>query len=150
MSVERDFLVRVLLDNVEAIHFCEMLGEISQVWDDLIDKRAGPTDEDINGAFWKALIALPMHPFYREHQELLAPLMQSAALAWFDSNELSSGTKDDATLAWFLRDMLTNVVVHCALIVGGYDWVREVGPLIRKFFHEETIGEYLVEHGWEV
>jgi hypothetical protein len=30
-----------------------------------------------------------------------------------------------------------------ALIVGGLDWAREVGPAIRRWAHEETFAQYL-------
>jgi hypothetical protein len=42
-----------------------------------------------------------------------------------------------------LRGAYIDVLSASALIVGGLDWAREIGPDIRRWAHEETFEQYL-------
>jgi len=68
--------------------------------------------------------------------------MALAISDWFSSNELELGSDHDRNLAFVLRDRLASVVVQCACLVGGYAWMREVGPEIHRYFMDETLEEF--------
>lgn len=143
---EREFLQQVLRGNVPAIQFCETLFRISQTLDDLIDGDKPVTGQDVYRAFWEALIDLPGNPFYRQHEPALRPLMAVSLQDWRDSVTLErKGDRHGRTLAFVLRDQLTGIVVQCAGIIGGFDWMQQVSVEIRRHFHEDFLDEYLAE-----
>ena len=141
---EHLFLNQVLRECAPAVAFCEQLFRISQVLDDLIDKDKPVSDLAITKAFWLALIELPANPFYRQHEPYLRPLMAAALQDWMDATCLERlGGDHGAHLAFVLRDQLTAVVVQCAYLVGGYDWMQSVSVQIRQHFHEDSLGDYM-------
>lgn len=145
-SDEREFLQHVLQGQHAPILFCETLFRISQALDDLIDKDRPISDDAIYEAFWEALIELPANPFYRAHEPYLRPLMAAALQDWRDSVRLErSGKHHSRTLAFVLRDQLTSVVVQCAYLVGGRDWMQKVSEEVRLHFHEDALRDYLDE-----
>lgn len=143
---ERAFLQRVLKDQAAPILFCEMLFRISQTLDDLIDGDKPVTGDAIYRAFWDAMIEVPANPFYRQHEPALRPLMAAALQDWRDSVCLERhGDNHGRTLAFVLRDQLTSLVVQCAGIVGGFEWMQQVAVEIRRHFHEDALADYLNE-----
>lgn len=141
---ETEFLNTVLRGEQAAVRFCLTLFSISQTLDDLIDKDREATEFEIFSAFWNSLIELPANPFYRQYEPYLRPLMASAMQDWRDSVALErSGSEHCKTIAFVLRDQLTSVVVQCAYLVGGQNWAATVGPDIRNYFHDETLGDYI-------
>ena len=143
---ERAFLQRVLQGQAAPILFCEALFRISQTLDDLIDGDKPVTGDAVYRAFWEALVDLPGNPFYRQHESALRPLMAAALQDWRDSVTLErAGDHHGRTLAFVLRDQLTGVVVQCAGIVGGFEWMQQVSAEIRRHFHEDALVDYLAE-----
>lgn len=135
---------KVLKGNVDAIHFVDTLGFITQVWDDLIDKdNAKLTANEINKAFWCALVEIPQNPFFILHHKEFIPLFRDYINAWLDANELEKTNKHGKTIAFVLRDLGSGIVHQCAYLIGGYDWMREVSLLIRDTIFDETIEEYM-------
>ncbi len=143
---ERAFLQHVLQGQAAPILFCESLFRISQTLDDLIDGDKPVPGQAVYRAFWEALIDLPGNPFYRQHESVLRPLMAAALQDWRDSVTLElAGDHHGRTLAFVLRDQLTSLVVQCAGIVGGFDWMQQVSTEIRRHFHEDALEDYLGE-----
>lgn len=140
---EREFLADVLRGEVGAIAFCELLGSVSQTWDDLFDRDTDASKDRVNAAFFNALIVLPRNPFYQRHFDSLHPLLEAAAMDWMSANDLEQGSEHDRTLAFVLRDSLVSVVIRCAAIVGGYEWAIARAAEIRRFFHDETLEQYI-------
>ena len=145
MRNQKELLNRVLLGDQPAIAFCETLFSISQTWDDIIEQDLY-RDYDVNRMMWEALIALPNNPFYQQYFDILNPLMQAAIIDWMDSDELCKGTKEEKVAAYVLRDSLTNIIIHCARLVGGFDWMREVSMEVRGALYDEPFDDYLKEH----
>lgn len=143
---EYGFLNEALLGDQYAIEFCRSLFRISQVWDDLIDGDEAVDAESINAAFWEALVTIPLNPFYRNNFTTLQPLVQAAIIDWLAANDLERGSQQEQVVAFVLRDTLTSIITHCALIVGGYQHMRDVNPVVRRKLHDESIAEYLQEH----
>jgi hypothetical protein len=136
-NTERKFLLRVLMGNEAAADFVVMLGRISQLFDDLYDGDAEVGRERLLAGMFDVLVAMPSNPFYRAYFDQLQPLMASALNDWADANALEQGSAHDRHIAWVIRDNLSAVVSHCALLVGGPSWQRRVSPDIRRFVHDD-------------
>lgn len=61
--------------------------ELTNVWDDLIDKDHEVPDSIINGAFYCALSEIPQNPFFARHRGYLQPLMDMMMTSYFCANE---------------------------------------------------------------
>ena len=137
---------KIFKDHPGAINFMNNIGYISQVWDDLIDKDKIVNDETINKAFWMALIEIPQNPFFITFHKELTANMRNGINDWFDANLLEqSKNPHKKMLAFSLRYTLVNLIQHCAYLIGGYDWMRKISPIVRSFFlnyHKETLEDY--------
>lgn len=144
-SNQNAFLERILCGNQLAISFCEELFEVSQVWDDLYDEDKEVSKETLNKVFWSLLITLPSNPFYQANFDVLNPLMQAAIVDWMDANELARGDVQQKCVAYVLRDSLSTILIHCARIIGGWDWMREVSVEVRDALYDEPLIEFMEE-----
>lgn len=141
---EQQFLAYVLQGQPQAIAFCHRLYATTQVIDDLIDKDRDVSDEELFRAFWDCLFELPINPFYRQHEIYLRPILATGFQDWWDSVKLErAGDNHARHVAFVLRDSLTSVVIQCAYLIGGYDWMQEVSETIRRHAHEDTLSEYM-------
>lgn len=140
---EPSFLRSVLRENESAVQLCQTLFSISQTLDDLIDGDTTVSGADVITAFWMAIVDLPRNAFYRKHEHELSPMLKMVLQDYVDSAALErSENERHKQVAFVLRDQLTSVVVQCALLVGGYDWMRKVSISIRDHFHEDTYADY--------
>lgn len=144
---EDAFLNRILRGDALAIAFCKELFKVSQVWDDLYDGDKAVDNETLNKAFWSMLISIPANPFYQKNFDILNPLMQSAIVDWMDSNELVSGDAQSKCAAYVLRDTISTLLIHCARLVGGWDWMREISMEVREALYDEPLINFMEEHG---
>jgi len=109
------------LADTSAKEFVCLLFNIFETWDDLVDKDKPLSDKDISDAFRRAIVYLPVNPFYNQHFGVLYPLVVSTITAWETSNSLHKIAESDAALAeaYTLRKLLITVVVECVRIVHG-------------------------------
>lgn len=146
-QTEEEFLEEVLLGNRDAIEFIDLIGQITQDWDDLYDEGAEPGHEKVNELMWAALVQLPVNPFYQRHFATLYPLVRQMIVDWFDANRLQEyGDEHALHIAFVLRDSSAGLLTTCAGLVGGYDHMRRVGPVIRAFCMDEPFEEFKEEH----
>jgi hypothetical protein len=143
-AMQREKWSLILKGNEPAMDFISMIGFISQVWDDLVDGESRPTD-DVNRAFWMALVGLEENRFYQCYRAELVPLMRSYINCWLDANTMERGDHHQKTVAFVLRDMVGDIVCQCAYLLGGYEWMREVSPKIRSIIFDESLNAYLEE-----
>jgi hypothetical protein len=136
-------IVHFVRGDMEAARFCDQFFYITQVWDDLADGDRVRTPEDIDRAFWLALVELPGNRFYLRHGAELRTLVAAFVQDWFAANVLERGDGHDRSLAFVLRDRVGGLIAHCALLAGGYAWARQVNPDIRRLVHDETLSDYL-------
>lgn len=134
-----------LLNNSEAIQFVVRVFRALHVWDDLIDRDKALTDDEINSVFWDLLIVLPTDPFYVRNIALLNSTLVNAIINWHIANRLErEGDEKDKSVAFILRGAYIDILSAAAFVVGGMRWVQEIGPAIRRWAHEETFDEYMV------
>ena len=134
-----------LLGNPEAIQFVVRVFRALHVWDDLIDRDKPLTDDEINSVFWDLLVVLPTDPFYTRNIALLSSTLVNAIVNWHVANKLErEGDDKDKSIAFILRGAYIDLLSTSAFIVGGMRWAQEIGPAIRRWAHEETFDEYMV------
>lgn len=134
-----------LLGNTEAIQFVVRVFRALHVWDDLIDRDKPLTDDEINSVFWDLLVVLPTDPFYVRNLALLSSTLVNAIVNWHVANKLErEGDDKDKSIAFILRGAYIDLLSASAFIVGGMSWAQEIGPAIRRWAHEETFDEYMV------
>ena len=143
-SAHKEIWQIVLRGDMEGVAFLDILFRVFRVWDDLID-RDRPVDENqINGAFWEALVELPQNMFYHRHFTKLNTTIASIANMWFDANQFErSGDGHQRRISFVLRNVCNDIIIQCAYLVGGYGWMRCVSPHVREFVHNESFESYL-------
>jgi hypothetical protein len=143
---DRDFLEMAFNGNQSAIDLALLLARVSHVWDDLIDRDKPVSNEQINQAFYAMLITLPSNQFFRDHADSLLPLMAVGAMNYEIANQYEAeGGKESLALAHVLRYSIADVLTAIALIIGGPDWVRQIGPEMRRRCQKDTLEDYLNE-----
>jgi len=139
---EQQMIQSALKGNQDAIGFCNIILQASQVIDDLIDQDKPVDARDIEAVFWNMLVALPCNAFYIDNLKQLTPLLQHALSDWFDANTLEKMGDGEQNIAFVLRDTISSLVIDCAYIVGGYAWGRKVSAEIRLHYHDESLTDY--------
>lgn len=142
---ETEFLNEALQGRREAVFLCQTLFRLSQVIDDLHDADKPVTKEQIHRMAWEALVELPSNAFYQQHFAALQPLIRGWLADWMDSCLLEQGDDHGKHMAFVLRDSIGAVVIHCAYLIGGYDWMRKVAVPVRQHIFEESLEAYMSE-----
>lgn len=92
-------LVTLQLDPA-AIDWLMRVYDAIQFLDDVVDGTPIPRAE-ADRAIWDLLIALPLHPFYRDNLSELSALMSTAILKWQASDRLErDGKAGPVTFVW--------------------------------------------------
>lgn len=140
----RNSLLHSWVDDVHAVNFLLTIGEVAEVWDDLIDGDCEVSDDKINRTFTTLLTQLPFNPFFDKYKFQLAPLMVTGINAWQDSNELAKGDETAKAMAYVLRDWYIELVMFVVYLLRGYDAMRKVSMEARKFFSQhESLQDYM-------
>lgn len=141
---KRDELLGEWLNyNLHARDFLIDIGQIAEVWDDLVDRDKPVDDDTINDLFVRLMFELPTNPFYAANAAYLRPLLMAGVNAWLDSTVLEKeGTPWATTWAYALRDWYMELVPACAFLIGGFEHMRRVSLEARRFFQAETLEEY--------
>lgn len=91
------------------------LWHVTQVFDDVADGDAVNRD-DLDGAIWKGLVAMPANPFFIAHQSTLQPVLATAIMKWKASDSAEkAGKADEKSFVWRAGyyDVLMCVVMLC-------------------------------------
>lgn len=124
---------------------------VAELWDDLVDKDREIPLSEINDVFMGLLFVLPTNEFFRKHQERLLPVMLMAVNAFYDSESLKKSENIRIRkIAFQLRFALIEVFKTCALIIGGWEHLRNVSQEMIEFYAYEDFEEWDVENGRRV
>ena len=134
---------KCLGDSPEAVHFVVTLFGACQVLDDLIDKDEETTDWDITNMFTSLLIEIPRNKFYKRHIDYLTPVLNQVMDDWKASVELEKGDEQKKQVAYILRSTYSNIITHCAYLLGGQERMDYAGRIVRQVAYSETFEEYL-------
>lgn len=111
----------------EAHRFLDIVYRAIEVWDDIIDRDNGVTDNDVHAAFTSLLIELPFNGFFQANKVTLAPMLQMVISTWHASNAMPREGAHGAH-GYVLRKEFIN---FCLMVIGMC-----VGPHVQ---HEATL-----------
>ena len=138
-----DRVAHVLRGDADAIAFFMGILSVCHFWDDLIDKDVAVSDEVVNSVMWIALIDIPNNPFYQRHRVELSAVMVNAIANWQAANRFErDGDLRQLQIAFIARSDYANVLLQCAYLVGGRDWMLEVTPVVRDQWTPEDFEAY--------
>ncbi|MCW7551071.1 hypothetical protein NX722_28345 [Endozoicomonas gorgoniicola] len=128
-----------LQDEPHAIDLAYQFVAISQIWDDLID-RDKPVDNDaINRMMRYALVEIPKNPFYQTHIQSLHPVLEDRLYTWLDANALEAkGNCRDLQVSYIIRSVITDLIIHLAFLVGGFDWRQQAALALRQAVYRDN------------
>lgn len=144
---EREFLLGVLKGNVEAVRFVEVLGQISQIFDDLVDAPESVTVATKHELMWLCLLVLPNQPFYLANQSAFSAIIAANLFDWIAATQLERGMAPDRRIAFVIRDNLAQIVTYSAMLVGGPEHASATAAEVRRFVHDESWADYLLSLG---
>jgi hypothetical protein len=138
-----DDIKQVLRHDEGAIEFFMLMHRILHFWDDLVDRDKDLTDSEINAAMWTALIDLPSSQFYQQNFYALKPVLTTAIANWMASTEFERNpTEKRLQIAFIARSDYINILLQCAYLVGGRDWLLHVTPIVRERWTSEDFAAY--------
>lgn len=140
----RNSLLHLWVNDIHAVNFLLTIGNVAEVWDDLIDGDKEVTPDALNRTFMSVLTQLPLNPFFDKHKFQLVPLMVTGINTWQDSDLLAKGNETDKAMAYVLRDWYVELVMFVVYLLHGYDAMRKVSMEARKFFSQhESLQDYM-------
>lgn len=134
-----------LRGHAPAVECFMLMRDVLHFWDDLIDGDVTITNEYINRSMFKAMVDLPSNSFYREHQAKIAPIVVNAFANWHAATEFERNSDDRRLLevAFIIRSDYANLLIHFSYLIGGYQWMTHVTPMIRGMWTDEDFESYL-------
>ena len=131
----------------QALLMFRLFGEMSHIWDDLIDKDKEVTDDAINKAFTIALVYLPANPFYQRIQPQILPMWLSVISAYQTANAFEkAGEAHGIEIAHGLRYATGHIVAYAIHVCVGPEKAKEYLPEMWKILMPERFEEYRKEH----
>lgn len=139
-------LLEWMLGDKDAVRFLVAVSTVAECWDDLIDE-AVVTEQRIHRAFTDALIGLNFNPFFVRHRDMLLPAMIMSINGWLDANDMQrSSDRTQRACAFVLRNLGIELIPLAAMLVGGWEHMRDVSQPVREFFAHETFEQWEAEH----
>jgi hypothetical protein len=140
-----DRLLHIFKGNEDAAKVFWQLRVISHVWDDLVDGDKSVVPAEVNGAFWIALVELPMNPFYRQYYAYLHPAFRLGILEWFAANRMEADNSCplDREISHVCRFDAADIVILMAEIIGGTAWAIEHAPELKRLVRDEPFADYV-------
>lgn len=145
---QKSLYVIVFKGNVDAIDVANLLGGISQTYDDLIDKDVGHINpEDIHEMMLDGLVNLQENAFWKKHQTELMWQLKRSIRRWREANDLEAEPSlSNLLLAYVIRSSLTDILIDMSYIIGGELWGRQAAKKIRALIYTEHFDVYVQEH----
>ena len=126
--------------NKAALEYLQFLSQAARIVDDLFDEPALVPNKDLLVLIELLFVRIPSNVFYLQHREQLFTHHLAMWNAWEASNILDKGDSTDKIYAHVLRDYINEVLPLVALLVEGWDKMKEVNGLIRALF-KKHLGE---------
>jgi len=113
-----------------------------QVFDDMADGDF-PDRENLFACIADTLCTMPMNPFYRAHQETLAPLVAVALLKWRAADDVErAGMPTETSFVW--RAGFYDIILAIVQIVHGQEVARDLAQHVMALYGE-SYAEYQKE-----
>lgn len=132
--------------NDAAVQAALDLLEIAHLWDDLVDGDKEIQAEHANVTMRKAMLDLPLNPFWSANLRVLQPLLYSCYLQWHTANFFE---QEDIHLekAYMLRASVYQIFAMFALICGGVEWAEEITVEVWQTYGEKVENFQVVQGG---
>lgn len=118
----------------DAVAMLMMLSDITEIWDDLIDKDKPIPDEAIHEAFFKLIVLLPNNPFWVKHRVFLTPIIIQSISSWRAANALARGSRSERALSYTLRNADIQLVQAMIYLTRGQQAMIDLTPVLWKEF----------------
>lgn len=140
-------LQELLCGNAEAVRFVIDIAQCSHAYDDLIDRDKPVPDSTVHGLMWKLLVSVPTNAFFRQHQDVIRPVLITGILNWHAATGMEkAGCAEQLHVAHALRYAIGDVVLLCMALVGGHDHAMKNAQRARLMCQRDTWAHYLSEH----
>lgn len=152
-SAEMEQYLEWCKGNEPAAQLISMLGQVSQIADDFVDRDVERNSEDMTAILSLCLVEIPENPFYQAYSHWLRPIFSSCLAQWNASNEWAKGTEQQKVYAFVYRETLEIVIPLIASLIGGRDHGLQVAKEVNSFYHQpggegydgETFASWLQE-----
>lgn len=114
-----------------AEQFCLSWYEFAHLVDDCADEPHKVNGEGLAKRFSIYTVTLCCNPFFLKHRAELMALMLQSANYWAESNHRHGVERD------ILKSFWHSVIYHCALIIGGWQWMRHMMRETLEFDYEK-------------
>jgi hypothetical protein len=143
---DREYLEHAFKGDEDAVRLILDLTKIADVWDNLIDQDKPASADDINEAFWKAMVDVPGNPVYRRYANDLMPVIKLGIVNWWASNEMQKTPGRAQEIAHVIRYSIADVATLLAMLIGGREWGAQCGPELRLRGQKDDLANFLKEH----
>lgn len=132
--------------NQEAVDLALMFVYVCDIWDDLIDKDREPTPDEINRMMWFCISSIPRNRFYQQFHNELTPIFEVGIFNWIAADQLKRrGGQKECEVANIIRHSVSDLFVHMALCIGGFEWAAQVTADIKLLAQNDTLEQYMKE-----
>lgn len=123
---------------------------LSEVWDDLVDCDRPLTADEINDAFWIALVRIPSNPLYLSHGAAIRATMQNAIMSWLQSNLIHVSrpgrSGEEIVAGHVIRYQLVDLLSLLLSEFFGWRYAAEQALEIRELIRHETLLDFAGEN----
>lgn len=140
-----EFLTFAMRGDMDAVGLVLSVVKITDVWDNLVDKDKPVSDEEINQAFWLALVEIPKNPAFRRYQLDVTTVISTGIINWHVANKLQNGDDHAKQIAHVIRYSISDITLYLASAIGGPEWAAEVGPELRLRSQKDKLENFMKE-----
>lgn len=131
----------------DAFELYSMIVTVAHRWDDLIDRDKELTDKDINDLMAILLISFPTNRFFRNHQDVLQPLIITSVISYIASSKLEHSTSaHHMELAHVLRYSVHQIAIMMMAITSGFSGAVDNLINAAEVMMPERLDEFYKEH----
>jgi hypothetical protein len=129
------FVSQMLGGNKDALRLMSDFLLVMKLWDDLVN-GGEVTVTQVNQALWAAMSELPANIFYRQHFDLLHPILITTMIKWMGAGSIQRDpTSGDDALALAYGDSLvaSSLLLALTLAASGPTVAAQYAGAIRQF-----------------
>ena len=151
--MEFDHIIKWVNGDKHAAAMLTLIFEASQVADDIVDGDAKDLQESMARLLSITFVELPSNLFYNMHKDKFTPLFATSIQIWSLTDEWGQSENEGQQLFGYVyREILEQVIVMAAYLVGGQKHSRIVAKEVNDYYHttdQDNLAEWLKEqhHG---
>lgn len=140
-------LTQLFGGNDDAVRLMADLSRCAHLYDDLIDGDKTLNQDDVHDLMWRLLFSLPENPFYRQHQDLIRPVIATGIMNWRAANSIeTNGNEEELRIAHVIRYSIADVALLILIILFGQEEAAKRSRSVRLMAQNDTWANYRSEH----